>query len=191
MIQDILLNFNWIDAVIIACILRSAFVGATRGLIVEFFKFLGMVFATIITLHFYSQLGTFVTLPRFFSPKLTECLAFLLIWLVVVLIFKFIREGWSLIHKSEEISGVSKILGGILAIFRGMLIGGMIFVLIFVSQNKMLMKSSRQSFISLYLLELSPRFYNKAFDSVICKFFPDEKINNKVFALFEKKTSKK
>lgn len=188
MIQDILLNSNWIDAILLVLTLRTIFIGIKRGLMVEFFKFLAILFATFLTLHFYVQLGLFfhemVSLPK----AVQESVAFLVLWGAVSLIFKFIGEGWNLIHKVEELSFFAKISGGVLAAFRGTLIGGLILFFLVLTGNKFLVKSARQSFVGFYLQELSPRLYNVMFDGLVLKLFPQEKKNEKVFTLDQQKS---
>jgi uncharacterized membrane protein required for colicin V production len=189
MIKDILLNFNWIDALIGAFIIRCVFIGLARGLIIEFFKFLGIVFATIITLHLYVRFGRFLHQTIRVPNNITELLAFFLLLVAAILIFKMIREGWMVLHKNEETTRVSRIFGGLLGMFRGLLVAGLVFVMLFLSGNEFLKKSGRQSFSGFYMEELSPRLYEVTFEGIIVKLFPEEKKNEKLFILFEKKST--
>lgn len=170
-------------------LLRCLFIGIRRGLITEFFKFLGLLFATFLTLHFYVRVGQFFHTSAFFPKTSAEVLAYAALWGLVILIFKFVGEGWNLIYKSGELSFTMKILGGILAACRTALIGGLIFVLFFVAGNKTLIRNARQSFLSVYLLDLSPRLYALTFDKAVQRFFPSEKKNEEVFALYQQKSN--
>jgi uncharacterized membrane protein required for colicin V production len=190
MFQDILLNFNWIDALILAFVIRGVFVGALRGVGVEFFKFIGMIVATILTLHFYTRLGILLSATISLPKGTNELLAFFLIWSLAVLVFKIVREGWMLLYKSEEISTASRLTGGVLAIFRTLLFSGLVFILLFLSGNRFLVKSARKAYVSCILVELSPRFYDVTFEGMISRLFPSEKKNQQVFTLIQTKDVK-
>src|SRR3990167_1771635 len=90
MATDILSSFNFVDVILGLIIIRCVYSGATAGLVIEFFKLLGMLFATFIALHYFTAFAEFlnrlVSIPLNFS----EMIAFLGLWFLVVLIFKII-----------------------------------------------------------------------------------------------------
>lgn len=178
-------NLNWVDVLIIIIIIRCLYVGANRGLVIEFFKFLGMIFAVFITQHFYVRCAA--VLP-FIPESFGEPLAFILLWFFVILVFHLIRNGWMLICKNEESPFLGKLMGACLSVIRGVLIGGMIALLLFVSGNRFLVKSARQAFVYPDVVSVPVRFYSVTFEAVVHRLFPEEKKNDAVFELFGSKT---
>ncbi len=186
--ENILTSFNWLDLLMIIVMIGTVFRGAVQGFVIEFFRVLGTVFATIFVLHFYvhsaEALNDFVALPH----KVGEILSFILIWVLTILIFKLIREGWFLVLKSEAKSGFSQWLGGFVAIIRSGLICGLLFFLIFLFGNQTLDTFAEKSATGFYLCDLSPQVYRASYDGVISKFFPDEALNKKAFKTINKES---
>ena len=54
MLTHLIKSINWIDVALVFLLIRMIFVGVKNGFISEFFKFLGIVVAAFISLHFYS-----------------------------------------------------------------------------------------------------------------------------------------
>ncbi len=184
--ENILTSFNWLDLLMIIVMIGTVFRGAVQGFVVEFFRILSTVFATILVLHFYARsaelLNDSVALPY----KAGEVLSFILIWVLTILIFRLIREGWLLVLKSEAKSGFSQWLGGFVAIIRSGLICGLLFFLIFLFGNATLDTFAEKSATGFYLRDLSLQVYRASYDGVISKFFPDEVVNKKAFKTINK-----
>ena len=147
------------------------------AVLVEFFKLIGMLVATFITLHYFTSfgefLGGFLPLPLHFM----EFISFLALWMVVVLVFKVIRDGWLLLIKTEAQETLNKVGGALTGIFRGLLVCGMVIMAFFLSGNHYLTKTSNASFSGFYLTNFSTGVYESCFDNLVSKFFPKEKKN--------------
>ena len=189
MLKELLITIGWIDILMGCIVLRCFYIGFTKGFVVEFFKFLGMVFASFITLHYYFKIAQLLQ-PLISIPFVyCELVAFILIWLVCVFVFKIIRDGLMVFIKMEAHPIVHKAGGGVISLARASLICSLTFSLLFVSGNRFLIRSSRSSFSGFYLIELCPKIYWSGYDNFVGKIFPKDKKNKEVF-FFRYKTEK-
>ena len=179
MLKEILVNLNWVD-ILTGCILvRCIYSGVKKGLVFELFKWLGMLFATFIAIHYYVRLALSLQHLVMLPTVMGEPLAFIFLWLMVVGIFKLIRDGWMIILKVEPTGAVQKWGGLILAFPRAALISGLILILIFIIGHPFLTKGVRNSLSGFPLARLSIRIYEGSFNLVVSKLFLGEKKNEK------------
>src|SRR3990167_12283 len=177
MIKDIVSTINFIDIVMGLILLRCIYAGSTAGLVIEFFKLLGMLFATFITLHYFTPFGEFLNRMVFIPLNFTDVISFVTLWILVVLVFKVIRDGWMLLIKTEAQEAFNKIGGALTGIFRGGLVCGVATLMLFFAGNNYLIKSVNLSFSGVYLTHFSTAVYESTFDNFVAKFFPKEKKN--------------
>lgn len=181
MINDIQKLVNVVDVLMAFILLRGTYVGFQQGVLVEFFKIIGILLANFIAIHYFFEFtrlaGTSIPLPQ----DILQPLVFAVLWVFVVLIFAVVRNGWLMGFAPKEKKFFDKFFGAALGFLRGMVVCGLTFVLIFISGHSTLMSSARQSLSGFYLLGLSPYLYDQAFESGITKIFPDEVKNEKVF----------
>ena len=189
MFSEILVNLNWIDILMGCIFVRCVFIGATNGLVIELFKLLGMLFASFTTLHYYVRFARFLHQTLAVHAVVNILLSYVLLWLFVVLIFKIFRDGWMIVLKTEAHASINKWGGFFFGLIRGVLVCGLTFQLLFVSDNKYLMKNAKTSMSGFYLMDLSPGIYGGFFDNFISKIFPQEGKNEEVFKLKFKKDS--
>lgn len=189
MVAEILRNFNWIDILMVCIIVRVVYIGFKNGFIIELFKILTIVFAIFITLHYYSRLGYFLSDKFSFIRVSFDVLSFCLLWLLVIGFFKLIRDGVLLLLKIEAHPLFHKWGGLLLGVFRSVMTCSLLFLLLAVIQSNYIVQISKNSFVRPYLNDLAPDIYRGFYDTLITKFFPGEKLNQKVFKLkgFESK----
>ena len=60
MLTHLIKSINWIDVGLAVLLIRMIFVGVKNGFVSEFFKFLGVVVAVFVSLHYYSFLAAWV-----------------------------------------------------------------------------------------------------------------------------------
>lgn len=184
--EDILASFNWLDLLMIIVMIGVVFRGTVQGFVVELFRMIGTVFATVVVLHYYVRGAESLTGLAPLPEKIAEIFCFILIWVSTILIFKLIREGWLLVLKSEAKSGFSQWLGGFVAVVRCAFICGLLFFFIFLVGNRTLNIFAKKSVTGFYLLDLSPRVYKAAYDGILIKFFPEEAFNEKALETIKK-----
>ncbi|MCK5213989.1 MAG: CvpA family protein [Candidatus Omnitrophica bacterium] len=183
MFEDILKNTNWLDIITVAILLRCVYIGISKGLVAEELKLVGVLVAMFITQHYFvvfaDFLHDFVAIPVFMA----EITAFVILWLIVLVLFKFIREGLFLFLKKKSVSGGKRIIGGLLGISRGVLICSLLFPIMFLSGSEYLDKTARSSFAGFYIIDLSSKAYKEIFSYIVKPFFPNEERNEKALRL--------
>ena len=60
MLTHLIKSINWIDVALAFLFIRMIFIGVKNGFISEFFKFLGVVTAVFVSLHYYSFLAAWL-----------------------------------------------------------------------------------------------------------------------------------
>ena len=181
MLKGILLNFNWIDILMVCLIVRIIIVGIKSNILIEVLGLLGAVCATFVTLHYYAWFGGWLHKNIFIPEAIQDILAFVVVWLTVYVIFKLIINGWSLIFRIEAQATVNQWGGAVIAAARSLFVCGMTFMFLFLSGNDYIKKISQQSFTGFYLTDFSPRTYRFIYDNFVAKFFPEEQLNEKAF----------
>jgi uncharacterized membrane protein required for colicin V production len=186
--ENILTSFNWLDLLMVIVMIGAVLRGTVQGFVGELFKLLGLICATIFALHFYVRAAEAFRRSFLLSVKFGEVLSFVLISVLVILIFKLIREGWLLILKVDTKSSFSQWLGGFVAIFNALLICGLLFFFISLFKNDALNIFAEKSVTGVYLRDLSPRIYKASYHGALYKFFPDEVINEKALRILKKES---
>ncbi len=178
-------RFNVIDLIILCIIIRCIYIGRKKGIIAELFKLSGVVFATFVTLHYYTRFGRF--LDKILFPGrvcVYETISFIvLIWLVVVVFYLF-REGWCIILKISTHSEVDKWGGIIFSLVRSYFLCSLVVLLLIVSCNRYVIKTTKQSLSGFFLKDTSINFYKSFYSVGISKIFPHEPINRKVINIY-------
>ena len=194
---DILGRLNWVDIFLCLILVRAVYIGLRSGFVIELFKLLGIFFAVFISLHYFSGASHFlqekVHLPS--GPADFASLGFL--WSVVVLAFKFIREGIMLLFKVEAHSTLDSAGGFIASVVRGFLICSLATLLLRASAMEYFTNNIDNSLGAAKVVGIAPRVYEATYQGFISKFFPSEEFNESVSSLAnisegqEKKKGKK
>ena len=139
------IKLNWVDIVFITLLFRVGYIGFKNGLLPEFFRFLGLYTAFIVSFNNYTVLTAFLSN---YVGKL-DVLAFLFIFFAIVIIFKLLSILITkLLGGSENISLANKIAGLILAVGRGLLLIVLICILFIHSPVKYLSRSAEERSLS-------------------------------------------
>ena len=180
---DIFGRLNWVDIFLCLILVRAVYIGLRSGFVIELFKLIGIFFAVVISLHYFSGASHFlqekVHLPE--SAANFASLGFL--WGVVVLAFKFIREGIMLLFKVEAHSALNSTGGFIASVVRGFLIGSLAILLLRSSATEYFTKNIANSFGAEKMAGAAPRVYEATYKGFVSKFFPSEEFNKSVSSL--------
>src|SRR4051812_18706090 len=113
-------SINWVDIGLLFLLVRIIFIGVKNGFITEFFKFLGVLTAVFVSLHYYSGLSAWLAQKTGFSGAFWEMVTLLALWFILMTAFKFLRDGILMLFKMETThQGFDKYAGGVLAVGRG------------------------------------------------------------------------
>ncbi len=184
---ELINKINWLDVLVFLLFIRTLAIGIKRGLIVEFFKLLGVLTAIVISLHYFSRLGAFLNSKSPLPLEFADFISLLFISFLTILLFKFIRDGITVLVKTEVNPAADKWLGFILSILRSFALSSLVLIIIFSTNVAYLKASVKGSFSQGYILNIAPRFYSGCFESLIAKFFPNEQLNTAIFDLLEPK----
>lgn len=147
MLTHLIKSINWIDAALVLLFIRMIFVGVKNGFISEFFKFLGIVAAVFVSLHYYSYYAAWVAKKTNISWIYWDLVMFAFLWFAVMFIFKFLRDGFLILFKVEtNHEGFNKYAAGIVAVARGILVCSMSIFLILLTSNASLKRMALHSY---------------------------------------------
>ena len=183
MLNAFMSSLNWIDILMVGIMMRAIFVGMKTGFFIELFKLLSIVFAIFITHHYYTFFAWFLGEKAHFAPFLANSVGFGFLWILVVLIFKLVRDALLILFKMQANSAFDQWAGFAIALGRGALICSLTFMLLYVSEIKELAKYLNRSLSGPYLSNLSLGVYEACYYSLVSKFFEHEQLNSAVFKL--------
>lgn len=182
--------FSWVDLIMPLVVLRCVLTGRKSGLIVEAFKLAGILFATFITLHYYSSFSIFLDKNLSLHESIRDVYAFGLLAVCTHLLFSLIREGWLIILKIDLPILVDQWGGLILSAVRSYLICGLIFLALLTVKDDRIQFSTKNSLSAFFLQKISLKIYHKCYFGFVHNFFPNEPVNEEAFKLIMKKKEK-
>lgn len=183
MAGDILTVINWVDIILAITCIRIIYIGFKQGFIVELFKTLGLFLAAIVSLHYYIELSDLLASSSFVTTAFADPLCFGVLIIVLVIIFRFAREGFSAVFKVEPIRAVKTWGGFLLGLVRAMIFSSLLIYGFLISGSDYIAKSTRQSFSANSLMGVVPAIYTSSCEMVISKFFPSEQVNGSVLEI--------
>lgn len=131
MITHLIKSINWIDVAVFALFVWIVFVAVKNGFISELFKFLGVVVAVFVSLHYYSSWAAWLARKTHLTWSCWDLLVFAGLWFAVALFFKFIRNGILVLFKVEtNHQGFDKYAAGVVGVARGILVSSMVIFLV-------------------------------------------------------------
>jgi len=178
MLTHLIKSINWVDAALVFLFIRMIFVGVKNGFISEFFKFLGVVTAVFVSLHFYSFLAAWVAQKTNFSSDYWDLVIFAGLWLAVTLFFKLLRDGILILFKVEtNHQGFDKYAAGILAVARGILVCSLTIFLILLAHNGPVTRMALHSYSYKIAGRAAVSTYSFLYNHLVDKLFAGEHYN--------------
>lgn len=182
-------QFNFVDIVIVILSLRICYISFKMGLPVELFKFLGIIFVTFISLHYYTGLSD--TLQKWFLPKempleFLDFLIFIILALAGYLGFVVLRSIFYRFLKLEATPKLSQFGGLILGLARAFFTTGLLVYILMISSVKYLNDSVKFSYLGSRTYSVAPQTYGWILNSIVAKFSAKEKFNPTVTEVIER-----
>ncbi|MDD5059591.1 MAG: CvpA family protein [Candidatus Omnitrophica bacterium] len=189
MIMEIIQQTNFLDIVIIILVIRICYIAAKGGLAVEIFKLLGALFATYISMHFYTGLAD--NIKKGFFPKgmpieFADFLVFIVLALLVYLCFVAIRSALYRFIKLEAVPEINKFGGIVLGLLRSFLAVGLLVYILSISTIDYLTTSAKHSYLGSRAFMVAPNTYGWLWNSIFSKFSPKENYNSTVTEVIER-----
>jgi len=117
---------QFLDALAIFFIISMGVVGLQRGFLEELGRLSGLIFATIFSLNFYIEIGSFIIEWFKIDPSILFILSFIIIFSIVLIIIRMISKLIQYLFLSNSNTWVNKLLGTFFGMSKGVL-----FVMIF------------------------------------------------------------
>jgi len=156
------IKFNWVDIFFVILLFRTCYIGFKNGLLPEFFKFLGLFLAFVLSFDNYILVSDFLAKHIKLTGLKADITAFIFIFLIVLLASKLLAIlANKLLGNSENVSLANKIAGLILGVARGILLIGLVYILFTHSLVNYFYKSAKEkSFSAPYASLAAPFAYN-------------------------------
>ena len=178
MLTHLIKSINWIDVALAFLFIRMIFVGVKNGFISEFFKFLGVVAAVFVSLHYYSFLAAWVAVKTNLSCDYWDLVMFAGLWVAVAVFFKFFRDGILFLFKVEtNHKGFDKYAAGIVAVARGILVCSLTIFLILLTHNGPVTRMTLHSYSYKIAGRAAVSTYSFLYNNLVDKLFAGEHYN--------------
>jgi uncharacterized membrane protein required for colicin V production len=175
--MDFLKSLNWVDILMAALAVRIVYSGFMTGFVTEFMKTLAALLAVFVAFHYYIKLAEILGRYLALEPAILEAFVFAGIWLLVVVLMKFARDGILMVFTVQTVSLVDKWGAAVVSIVRFALTGSLLMFVFLVTDHPYMERMTRSSFAQKYLLSIAPDTYQKMTKGFVVKFFPNEKVN--------------
>lgn len=147
----------------------------------ELFSLMGIGLAALISLHYYVRLSDLIS-KRFLIPDLScQIIVYALLVVFLGFLLSIGFESLVAVFKLEAHPLIDQWGGFLVGFFKIYFVIGLIFLGLYVSQKKMIVKAASQSLAQHLFGNLSTDFYDSCFDKIIVKIIPSAKKNMKVF----------
>jgi hypothetical protein len=175
--MEMLRHLNWVDCLCLAVAVRIIFISAQTGFVVEFFKVLAALLALFVTFHYYTKVGHWVE-NKAVSSEAVASVVFLGLWLVTLIVCKFIRDGILALFSVQAQSLVDKWGAVVIALGRAAVsVSMLLFLLVATGPGGYLQRMAGASMLEKYFLNIAPKMYASACGRFVTPLFPSEKKN--------------
>jgi len=175
------IKFNWIDILFVTLLFRIGYVALKDGILLEFFRVLGLLIAFILSFNNYTLIGDFLSNHTKWTGTGPGIASFLLIFLSVLFIVKIFSRIANLFLAGGNISITNRLIGFILGLGRWLLSISLIYILAINTPFEYLSKSVRaRSFSGKYIANIAPGVYKICID-----FYPWSKVETPLVKLLE------
>ena len=182
MLLETIQKFNWVDILSVVIMLRALYVGLKRGFIDEVLHLLAVVLAIFGIFQYTPFCVHFLEKRIFFKSQIAQSVTFISLWALIALLAKFIRDAFHLLFKVEAKSFIDKAGGVAVGVVRGLLVCSLTLWFLIATGNEYIARTINSAYTSARVVKLAPDVYRGIFDIAVSKYFPDERMNQDVFA---------
>lgn len=125
-IVSLLGRINWIDVFVVIVLIRTSYIGLSRGFSTEIPRFLSLSLVIVLTYYYYNGLGQFLSKYPLITPEMINALAFIFLVVIFALLFKLVCI---FVRFAIRIKGPDtfELVGGIvIGVIRGLLLASLI-----------------------------------------------------------------
>jgi hypothetical protein len=165
-----------------------SYIGLKRGLGIEVFKLINLLFCAFVAFHFYLSLGEFINSKIPALPlESTFIFTYVVLIFVITIIFKVIRDGFFMLFKTEGDESMGRYLGLVIGLARGVAISGFVIFGLLISTIRYCDLSARSSFFGPKVVGVATKTYEFAFYGIVSKIFPEQGFNQEVTKTIQEK----
>jgi hypothetical protein len=173
--------FNIIDAIFLGIAIWGIARGRRSDFFTEFFRLAGVLAASVLSLHYYQRIGTFLVdmVPFSWSSIFPNgtfhgFLAFWLISILCILILNLVRDGWVIILGLELPAKIDEIGALLLSIVKVYFLCGLVFIGLSISGDGPLGFAAKNSVSSLVFFKTTPKVYESVEKGVLQKLSTED-----------------
>jgi uncharacterized membrane protein required for colicin V production len=157
----ILLGYiNWVDIFIVICLIRTLYMGFTRGFTAEITRFLSLIAVIVLTYHYYGRLGLFLSGATLLGKEAAANASFLILAVGWSLLFKIVCVLLRMVIKISGPNLFEKAAGVAIGILRGLLLASFVLaVLTYTNVTYFRRSTYERSFIGARVAELTPKTF--------------------------------
>lgn len=155
-------NTNWVDVCVVICLIRTSYMGYSRGFAAEFPRLLSLILVIVLTYHFYGRLGQFLSAHSLLlmPPQVAERVSFASLVVLFMLFFMLLCRILRFVIRISGPHAFDVIGGVIIGIARGILLASLILVILQFLFPTYLNKSIYEgSFSGRKVINLAPKTY--------------------------------
>ena len=183
-------GINWVDLGLAVLSVRVIFISVRSGFISEVFKLLAVICALFVSLHYYAFYAALLSKKTTLPLQSLQFLVFVGLWGVMVLSFKFVRDGFLILFKAETIhEGFDKYAAGFLGAARAIFLSSLTIFALLLMRHEYIHRQAFSSFGYQVAAKAAPNTYKFLFDNLIGRLFDREKYNADVFAVVSRNSS--
>ena len=184
MLTSFVKNINWVDVGLFVLCARVILISVKTGFVVEVFKFLGVLGALFVSLHYYAVCAAWAVRKIPLSPESWQFLMFTGLCGVIILAFKFLRDGILLLFKVQTThQGFDKYAAGFLGAGRAIFLSTLVIFALLLLRHEYIHRQTVLSKGYQITAKAGPNTYSFLYHQVIGKLFEGEKFNADVFAV--------
>ncbi|MBI4335406.1 MAG: CvpA family protein [Candidatus Omnitrophica bacterium] len=159
---QVLQKINWIDLLVVILLLRSSYVGFTKGFGWELFRSIGYLSTALAAIYYYEYISQLI---GDYFPALypfSNLLSFTGLYLAILFIFKFVNLLIEKIIKVETFSGIEKFGGLVLGFLRGTILTSLLLISLVFTPVPYFEKSIQErSYSGQTVIKVAPFLYKK------------------------------
>lgn len=177
-------SINWVDVALVALSARVIFVSVQTGFVAEVFKFLGVIGALFVSLHYYAYGAALASKNTTLPLESWQFLIFVGLWVAVTLAFKLVRDGIMMLFKVETThQGFDKYAAGFLGAARAVFLSSLAIFALLLMNHEYVHRQTLSSWGYRIAAKAAPNAYGFLYRDFVGKLFEREKFNADVFAV--------
>jgi len=184
MLTQFFKSINWVDVSLVILSVRVVFISVKNGFVTEVFKFLGLVCALFVSLHYYAYLAALAAKKTTLPEESWQFLIFAGLIVAVTAVFKFVRDAILMLFKVETThQGFDKYAAGLLGAGRAIFLSSLVIFGLLLVNREPIQRETLSSYGYKVTAKAAPNTYMFLFYNFVQKLFEGEILNPDIFTV--------